>query len=74
MSKPLGKQQEYMLSEIVSDGGWVEVGPYVCGSNYGGLKRHETMARALADRGLLDLDERPDGLYAKATPMAETVI
>lgn len=74
MAKPLGKQQQYLLSEIHHNGGWVEVGPEICGSNYGGQKKHETMVMSLQERGLVEVDREGNVLKVRALVAAEGYI
>ncbi len=73
-TKALGQKQQYLLSEIFHAGGWVVVNSQVCGSNYGGRKKHETMVSALQDRGLLEVKEEDGELMVRATDKAESFI
>jgi hypothetical protein len=51
----IGKQQQYLLAELLSAGGWCEVGQTICDSNYGGKKKHLCMLTALEIRGLVEI-------------------
>ena len=54
----LGKIQGFLLSEIFNAGGWVKIENEICGSNYGGKKKHLTLLRTLEERDLVKIEER----------------
>ena len=68
--KKLGMMQQYLLSEIVNADDWVEVGPEIQGSNYGGQKKHETMVKILEQRDLVETQGEPGSMKVRALPAA----
>lgn len=72
--KKLGQMQQYLLSEIVNSEDWVDIGPEVCGSNYGGQKKHESMVDSLHKRGLVEIRKRGDYIQARSLPKAQDLI
>jgi hypothetical protein len=68
--KKLGMMQQYLLSEIVNARDWVDVGPEIRGSNYGGQKKHETMVKGLEERGLVEVQGEPGAMRVRAFDIA----
>ena len=62
----IGKQQQYLLAELLAAGGWCEVEQTICGSNYGGKKKHLCMLFALEVRGLVEIQKSACGEQVQA--------
>jgi len=74
----LGGNQQELLSELLHNGGWCNVGETICGSSYGGKSKHERIVNSLMKRRLVEIRESetcgPGRIEAKALPSAREAL